>query len=148
MQYSHRSSTSKSYCLSRNKSGSEYVFKLKVDDDILKFKLIDKNDIYRGTYLASDFLKLNSEYKALINEKEIMNGKIFEDIEEGLKQNNFYFFEPKHGKVCIMFYPVISEVKKSFNVNLFLENYNYVRDYSRDNIMLTREQAEAFNKRE
>ena len=74
---------------------------------------------------------------------------IFEDIEEGLKQNQFYFFGPKHGKVCITFYPVISEVKKSFNVNLFLENYNFVRDYcSRDVIMLTREQADAFNKRE
>ena len=70
-----------------------------------------------------------------------MDGKIFEDIEDGLKQNKFYFFGPKHGKVSIMFYPVISEVKKSFCVHLFLENYNYVRDYSRDNIMLTKEQA-------
>ena len=61
-----------------------------------------------------DFLKLNSEYNALLNDKEIADGKIFEDIEEGLKQNQFYFFGPQHGKVRILFYPVISEVKKSF----------------------------------
>ena len=140
-----RTSTSKSYCLILN--NLEYVLKVKVEDDILKFKLTGRNEIYRGTYLISDFLKLNNEYNKL-NTKEIMDGKFLEDVDERIKNNKLYFFGPKHGKVCINFLSINPEEKNSFSVNLFLENYNYVRDYSKDfNIMLTREQADEFNKK-
>ena len=143
IKYTPRTSTSKSYSLSGN--NKEYTFKVKVEDDILKFKLTDGNDIYRGTYLIKDFLKLNDKYKLEI--REMMDGKFLEDLDERVKNNELYFFGPKHGKLSIIFSPVNPEEKTSFNVNLFLENYNYVRDYPRDDIMLTKEQAEAFNKR-
>ena len=73
--------------------------------------------------------------------------KFLEDIDERVKNNKLYFLGPKHGKLSIIFSSVNPEENTSFTVNLFLENYNYVRDYSRDNIMLTKEQAEAFNKK-
>ena len=140
-----RTSTSKSYCLILN--NLEYVLKVKVEDDRLKFKLTGRNEIYRGTYLISDFLKLNNEYNKL-NTKEIMDGKFLEDVDERIKNNKLNFFGPKHGKVCINFFSINPEEKNSFSVNLFLENYNYVRDYSKDfNNMLTREQADEFNKK-
>ena len=145
IKFGMRTSTSKSYCLIQN--NSEYVLKVKVEDDRLKFKLTDKNEIYRGIYLISDFLKLNNEYNKL-NVKEIMDGKFLEDVEERIKNNKLYFFGPKHGKVCINFFSINPEENNPFSVNLFLENYNYVRDYSKDfNIMLTKEQADAFNKK-
>ena len=144
IKYTLRTSTSKSYSLSGN--NKEYAFKVKVDDDILKFKLTDGNDIYRGTYLISDFLKLNDKYKLKIS--EMMDGHFLEDIDERVKNNKLYFLGPKHGKLTIIFSPVNPEENISFNVNLFLDNYNYVRDYPRDNIMLTKEQAKDFNKRE
>ena len=144
INYTLRTSTSKSYSLS-GKNNEEYYFKVKVDDDILKFKLTDGNDIYRGTYLLKDFLKLNDQYKLEIT--EMMDGKFLKDIDERVKNNKLYFLGPKHGKLSIIFSPVNPEERTSFSVNLFLENYNYVRDYGRDDIMLTKEQAEEFNKR-
>ena len=107
IKYTLRTSTSKSYSLSSN--NKEYAFKVKVDDDILKFKLTDGNDVYRGTYLISDFLKLNDKYKLKIS--EMIDGKFLEDIDERVKKINFIFLDQNMENYLLFFHQLILKKK-------------------------------------